>query len=307
MKRVFLLLLLSIFMGAAEVNPVHAGFVADKKAQIQQNKLENNYKKQITNLFAKQDEYAKKYDIEAIKSLYSDDFVDNDGYNKDVYFSLVQETWDTYPDITYATQIKNITLNGEYAVVETVETSVATADDLDRALLGELHSKSNCRYHLQRFSNKWEITGEEVLDEFSTLKYGDARYVDMHIESPKVVGAGKQYTSKLKVDLPSDYVLMGSLTQEKIVNPAVKPEEVFKRLSSDQSLARVFVANEDNVNEYTVASVAIASTQAAGKDRVKVYMNGLAFVMSRVNIVPKNNFARVDSKPKTKEPQKGKI
>ena len=301
MKRVIFLLIFSLILGTAVFEPAHAGFISNKKAQIQQNKLENSYKKEIQNLFDKQNEYAKKYDINKVKSLYSPNFIDNDGYTKDVYFSLVEDTWETYPDITYTTKIKSINLNGSLATVETEETSVATADDLDRKLLGELYSESKCRYFLQRFSNKWEITALEVYDEFSVLKYGDARYVKMHLETPKVIGAGQDYTSTLKVELPSDYVVVASINQEKIVNPATKPQETFKKLNDEQSLSRVFTANTDNVNEYTVATVGITGAQLVGKDKVKVYVNGLAFVMSRINVIPKNNFARVDRKTQNKD------
>ena len=298
MKRVIFLLIFSLILGTTAIQPAQAGFIADKKAQIQQNKKENNFKKEIRELFEKQDKYAQKHDIKGVQSFYSSNFVDNDGYTKDVYFSLVEETWETYPDITYTTKINNIDINGALATVETFETSVATADDLDKKLLGELFSESRCRYHLQRFSNKWEITGLEVFDEFSALKYGDARYVKMHLETPKVIGAGQEYTSTLKVDLPSDYVVIASLNQEKIVNPATKPQETFKKLSDEQVLARVFTANTDNVNEYTVASIGITGAEMAGKDKIRVYVNGLAFVMSRINVIPKNNFARVDRQEK---------
>ena len=88
--------------------PAQAGFIADKKAQAEQTRIEKNYKKEILALFDKQDTYAKKYDLKALKTLYSQNFVDNDGYNKEVYFSLIEDTWDTYPDITYETKIKNI-------------------------------------------------------------------------------------------------------------------------------------------------------------------------------------------------------
>ena len=94
---------------------------------------------------------------------------------------------------------------------------------------------------------------------------------------------------------------IASLNQEKIVNPATKPQETFKRLNEEQTVARVFTANTDNVNEYTVASVGITGTGLSGDDKIRVYVNGLAFVMSRVNVIPKNNFAKVDRKAKTEE------
>ncbi len=296
MKRV-IFIVLSIALALSAVTPANAGYIADKKAAMQQAKYEKNCKKDIIAVFDKVDKYAKKYDINGLKSLYSKSFMDNDGYNKDVYFSLVEETWQTYPDITYTTKIKDIKLNGDYATVETEETAVATSDDLDKKIVGELNSKSSCIYQLQRFANNWEITGENVLEEVSTLKYGDARYVNMVLETPKSIGAGQDYTATLKVDLPSNYVVVSSINQEKIINPAKKPEDNFMKMKEDQTLARIFTANTDNVNEYNVASVGITAIENAPNGKVRVYMNGLAFVMSRVNVIPKNNFAKVDKKP----------
>ena len=294
MKRVLTTTILGIALILSSNIPAQAGFIADKKAAIQQARIEKSVYKDIENLFEKQDEYAARYDLEGLKTLYGDKFINCDGYNKEVYFSLVKETWETYPDITYSTEIKNIKLNGDYATVETHETAVATTqDDMDIVeSIGELNSTSNCIYHLERGSNnKWVISGEQVLDEVSTLKYGDARFVKMSLESPTMIGAGQEYNANLKVDLPSDVIVIASINQEKIVNPAAKPEEKFRKLSEEQTLSRIFKANTENLNEYNVASVGITRAEAVSETKFRVYMNGLAFIMTRINVVPKNNFA----------------
>ena len=295
MKRsLFILFILGLLVAGNMSLPADAGFIAKHKAAAEQAKYEKDCKKEIRELFAKQDDYAKKYDLKALKTLYSNSFVDNDGYNKDVYFSLVKDTWNTYKDITYTTEITNIQLNGDYATVETTETAMATSDDINKAIFGELNSTSKCIYHLQRFSNKWEIIGETVLEEVSELKYGDARYAKISLEAPRMVGSGQEYTATLKVDLPTNNIIVASINQEKIVNPAKKPQEVYRKVNESGTLARVFNANTDNVNEYTVASVGITTVDAPFGGPARVHMSGLAFVMTRVNVVPKNNFARVD-------------
>lgn len=300
MKRVLLLIALGVSVALTQSLSAEAGFLAERRAVKEQIQYEKDCKKDIQALFANQDKYSKTYNMEKLKSLYDANFVDNDGYNKDVYFSLVKDTWSTYPDITYNTKIKKITLNGDYATVETEESANATSDDLDRHIIGELNSKSNCIYHLQKFANKWAIIGEQVTDEVSTLKYGDARYVKMDLESPKMIGAGQSYTATLKVEIPDGIVVVGSINQEKIVNPAVKPEEHFMKVKEDGTLSRMFTSNTDNINEYNVASVGFTRSEPDINGRVKVYMNGLAFVMARVNVVPINNFARVDDKTEDK-------
>jgi hypothetical protein len=301
MKRVILLAILGLAFALNFGVPANAGFFSDKKALKEQAQYEKNCKKDILEVFAKQGEYVKKYDIEGLKSLYAPDFVDNDGYNKDVYFSLVGDTWETYPDITYTTKIKNIKLNGDYATVETEESAVATSDELDKHIIGELNSYSNCIYHLQKLGGQWEIIGENVTDEFSTLKYGDARYLKMTLETPRMIGANKNYAATLKVEAPENSIVVASLNQEKIVNPATKPEEHFMKLREDNTLARIFTSNTDNINEYIVASIGVTGLNTTADGNIKVLMNGLAFVMSRVNVVPTNNFARVDDKKDKKD------
>jgi len=297
MKRV-ILLLLSIVVVASFADKANAGFVADRKAKIQQAKIEKNYYKDIENVIKHQDNLVEKYNVEALKELYADNFINNDGFNKEVYFSLVKDTWETYPDITYKTQIRDIKVKGNYATVETFETAVATLEGDPELInaVGELNAASVCRYHLENLSDKWVITGEDVLEEYSTLKFGDARFVKMEFSAPSLVSAGKPYTATLKIDLPSDKIVIASINNEKIINPPKKPEEKYRKLPEEQILERMFVANTDNLNEYSVASVGIAGTKSGANNKVRVYMNGLAFIMTRVNVVPKNNFVKVGDK-----------
>ena len=293
MKRVLLLLLSLTVIGCGNFN-TQVCAKSTTKAPVQYAKIEKISYKEIEDLFATQDKYVQKYDVESLKKLYRENFTNNDGYPKDVYFSLVKETWETYPDITYKTKIKSIKVNGNYAVVETQETAVATTKEEDLIpAMGELNSLSNCRYHLEKLSDHWVITGEDVLDEYSTLKYGDARFVKMNLSAPEMIKAGTPYTAKLSVDLPAEQVVIASINREKIVNPAPKPDEKFRKLSEEQVLERMFTSNTENLNEYNVAAIGITKAVPVSEDNVRVFMNGLAFIMTRVNVVPKNNFAKI--------------
>lgn len=294
MKRVLLLIVLSLAVNFSINNTAEAGFLADKKAAIQQAKIDKTYHKEIQTLMDKQAQYAANYNLEGLKSLYSDKFIDNDGYNKEVYFKLVKDTWETYPDITYNVKIKQIELNGDYATVLTEETSFGSTNDSELInISGELYSKGKCRYHLERHNNKWVITAEEVQEEVTTLKYGEARYINMNLSSPRIVGAGQLYTSTLSVDLPAEEIVIASINKEKIITPSEKPEDKYRRLPDEQILSRMFTSNTDNVNEYNIAVVGITKSERVDKEKVKVYMDGLAIIMTRVNVVPKNNFANI--------------
>ena len=61
-------------------------------------------------------------------------------------------------------------------------------------------------------------------------------------------------------------------------------------------LERYIKANTDNINEYAVASLAISKSTSDSINGTKIYVAGIACVMKRVNVVPKNNFATIEDK-----------
>lgn len=292
MKKILLSLILCAAFCTCYAEPSYAGSVKNFKLRIEADRTEKQMVKEIKDLFDMQQKVTNKFDLDKLSTLYTDNYIDNDGYTKDVYFKLIKDTWETYPDVTYKTEIKNIKINGDYAVVETAETAYAT-DDEDSEMIsahGELYSTATCVYYLKRVNENWLISAEHVVEEKSTLKYGDARFVKMELNAPSLIGAGEEYTAELKLDLPADQIVIASINKERIVQPVKKDPEVFKRLPEEQVLERVFRANTDNINEYAVASVGITKTEKIDGELVKVYMNGLAFIITRVNVVPINNF-----------------
>ena len=308
MKRfLFVLTLLSVLSISVSLE-ARAGFIADYKARISENRQLENTEKEIREVFNTQDEFTNSYNFEGLYKLYSDDFMNSDGYNKEVYFKLIKETWETYPEITYQTKILNINVTSNYATVETKETAFAVTEENSEYIsaVGELRSEAHCIYHLKRDKGKWLIAAEDILDERSALKYGDARFIKMELNAPTLIGAGENYSAELKVDMPADQIVIASIASEKIVQPVEPAPERYRKLPSDQILERLFVANTDNVNEYSIASVGVTKTEPVDEENVKVYMNGLAFLMTRVNVVPKNNFINMDDKPAVKDVEGGK-
>ena len=305
MKRLFFtILMLACFMNSS--NTSFAGVFSPKKTEIKQVKVEKNVYKEIERVLEAQGYYAEHFDIDGLKSLYTKDFVNSDGFSWDVYFSLIEETWKTYPDITYKYKIEGVTVDGNYATVRTSEESVATTSEEFPVgkVFGELNSSSECIYYLKKIGDTWLISGEQILREKSALKFGTARFVKMTFDTPQIVGAGEVYTSSLKVHVPADTLLIGAMSQSKIVNPIEEPDKKFRAFADDKTITRMFTANEDNVNEYNAVAVAITEAAPVASGDVKVYMSGLAFVMTRINVVPKNNFAKVDVKVEAENEQK---
>ena len=297
MKKLLTIIAIGTIALAGIQEPANAqNFFAQKRAEIQRMKEYNSTVKDIKSVITRQEKYSNKFQLEELSSLYSGDFVNADGFNKEVYFKLIKDTWKTYPDISYTTKIKNIEFSGNYATVEVDETAVATSKDEvgDLVAIGELYSTADSIYYLEKIGSKWLISSEQVLKETSSLKYGDARYTNIELSSPTQIKSGQSYTATLKVDAPSDSVVVASINQEEITYPQKTRDEVFRKMPEDNILERVFVANKNNINEYTVASVGITKSEIYDSTKVRVYMGGLAFIMTRVNVVPENNFIKLE-------------
>lgn len=299
MKKISVLIFSALLL--TSICPVQAGIVATQKAKIEQNRVYKINYNDIKAVINQQTVYTNKYDLDGLSSLYAKDFTNSDGFNKEVYFKLIKETWETYPDIIYKTHINNIEFSDNYATVVVDETAIATSKETvgELSVIGELYSTSKCVYFLEKQGTKWVISSEKILDETSTLKYGNARYSKIELSAPKQIGANQDYTATLKVTAPKDSAVIASISKENIVYPQTKAEDAFRRLTGDNILERVFHSNSENVNEYTVASVGITRAEPTyTPDEVRVYMGGLAFIMTRVNVVPKNKFVKIEDESK---------
>lgn len=295
MKKLSVLIILTLLL--ANICPAEAGIISLHKSRAEQNRLYKSAYNDVKQVVDQQTVYTNKYDLDGLSSLYAKEFVNSDGFNKEVYFKLIKETWETYPDISYKTQINKIEVGENYATVYVDEVAVATSKETveDLTVIGELYSTSKCVYYLEKQGSKWLISSEKVLDETSTLKYGDARYADIDLNVPKQIGAGKEYTASLNVVTPANSVIIASISKENIVYPQTKSEDAFRKLTDNSVLERVFTANKNNVNEYAVASVGITLAESVSDTQARIYMGGLAFIMTRINVIPENKFIQTES------------
>ncbi len=286
MKKIFSVLIIGLFIFTNVFVPAQAGFFSDKKAEIIQNYQDRTAQKAIRKILEKQTKLATKHDYTGLFNLYDNDFINTDGFTKNIYFKLIKDTWTTYPDISYTTEIKEIKVDGDTASGEVYETSLATSTEIAEGVkfFGELHSYSNGVYYFKKVKGKWLISGEKVYDEKSFLKYGDTRFIEMDLVSPKSVTPGEYYTASLKVDLPQNAVAVASIGRDEITYPQEQAEEKFRKLPDDNILERMFYANKNGKNEYNVASVGVSKSQAISADKIRIYLAGLAFIVTRVNM-----------------------
>jgi hypothetical protein len=246
--------------------------------------------------------YANNYTIDGLKSLYSDKYINADGLDKNIYFSLIKKTWDSYPDIKYKIDIKSIEINGNIAVADVDEEAVATTNTKSGLIKerGLLESFSDSVYYFENVDGQWLITSDHINFEKTFLRYGSAKNINVDLIAPCQILANKSYTASLKLITPKDSLAIASIGQEQITYPQQTAEEIFRKLPDDDILERVFTSNNKNINEYAVASFGITKADLEHGKELKVYVTGLGFVMSRINVIPENKFIKADENEKTK-------
>lgn len=293
MKKIILIMILSIVCSNkvfAEVNSIE---VQEKLATIGFGKLfAVEPKEQIAKVLKNFEKYSNKHNIKKIKTFYDDKYVNADGFDYKTYFKLVESAWESYPDIEYENEIKNIVLNGDFAIVQVSEKVKGNAKDESEYLgdKGLLESTAEVLYYMKKSGNTWVITSDESIVEKTFLRYGEAKNVSFDIIAPSTVVAGEEYPILFATDLSKSNIVLGSITNEKITFPAERQKEVFRKLKDDGVLERFVRANKDGYNEQAVVSVGITKAEISDTMDMKLSVSGVAFLMSRVNVVTPKKF-----------------
>lgn len=238
--------------------------------------------------------YANSKNVEGLKSLYAEQYTNADGLDKEVFFDLIKKTWASYPDIKYKMFIKTIDVESNKAVAEVCEFALATTNSQSGIIAekGTLESNSSSVYYLEKINSEWVITSDHITAEKTFLKYGSAKDIDVELTAPSQIAANGEYTSSLKIVPPKDSLVIASIGREQITYPQNVAEEVFRKLPDDGVLERVFKANNKNINEYAVASFGITKAELNKGTEIKIYVTGLGFGMTRVNVIPKNEYIK---------------
>ena len=296
MRKVFLFFILILATVIAFDSSAQASLISSSAYRKEQNKINKIEEKQIRQLFKLHTEYANKHDFVKLKSLYADNYVNSDGFNKEAYFKSIDDTWEECKDLTYNVKILSIDINANNASVSVEERALGTIyDKLDTlSVTGEIHAKSTSIYHLVKLNGNWFICGESMLTDESSLLYGDARFMNIELIAPNQVGAGDTYTTTVKTDADESMVVVGSLEHDLVIYPSKAPSGPLRTMPKTNILERFIKANTDNINEYAVASLAISKAVSDKISGTKIYMAGVACLMKRVNVIPKNNFVNIE-------------
>lgn len=296
MKKIVYLLIISALIMPLTTLYTEASLISDRRYRLEQRREQRQDVKQIKKLLEIHNNFANQHDLKNLSTLYADTYVNNDGFNKKVYFKSIEATWQACKDLTYTTDIIDIEITGDYANVNVIETAIGTVTDTIESMpvTGEIHSISTGIYHLVKINDNWFISGETALSDESSLLYGDARFMNIEILAPAQVSSGETYTSTVKVDTDENTFIMGSIDHDPITYPAGSPKNELRAMPQSQILERVLKANTNNLNEYTIASLAISKAKQTNEKNFQIYVAGLACVMRRVNVISKNNFIKLE-------------
>ena len=262
-------------------------------------RITNNEAKEVKKVLESQVKYANKTDFDKFISTYDSKYINADGFNLETYSNLVKDTWKTYDKIEYGIEIKNIAVCDDKAIAELTETSYAEIP-VNETLTGELKSNANSVYYLQKTEDGWKVVSDSILDETTTMLYGEAKNLDIKLTVPKQILADTEYTASLEFIPPAETIAIASITSEKVEYPQKQMQEVFRKMPEDNILERIFRSNTDNVNEYIVASIGLTRADVTDLS-IKLSLTGFGYTIKRVNVIPQNKYITLKEEPENAE------
>lgn len=237
----------------------------------------------VKKLLKAQVKYANRTDFNRFIKTYDSSYLNADGFDIDEYSALIKDIWNAFGNIKYAIDIKNVVIKDDSAIVELTETSFAEIE-MSKAYQGELKSKSNTVYYLKKFNGNWKVVADKVLDETTSILYGQAKDLDIKLSAPNNIEPNKEYTATLEFVPPESTIAIASIASDIVEYPQKPTEEVFRPLPEDNVLERLFTSNNKNANEYVIASIGLTKTSVCDLS-IKLNLTGFGYAIKRVNVV----------------------
>ncbi len=243
----------------------------------------NNDIRGVKSVLNAQVRYANKTDFDKFISTYDKDYLNDDGFNIQNYSNLVKELWNTYGNIKYGIKIHDIKIDAKNKAMVSLTESSSAYIPLTKSMGGVLKSEANSVYYLKKTDGKWRVISDKVIDESTSMMYGDAMNLDVKLTAPKTVSPKEEYTASLEFEPPKDTFVIASIAKDVVTYPQVEAKEVFRRLPEDNILERLFIANSENKNEYVMASIGITKANICDMN-LKLSLTGFGYQIIRVNV-----------------------
>ncbi len=221
------------------------------------------------------------HNLDAVMNFYHDDYINNDGLDKNAVKELTKDFWKTYPDAKSSSKTKQIRVEGKFSTVESRDRAVgSTAREMPGiGTKGMLSSISESQLYLRKFGKDWKIVGDRIDYEKVRVAFGTATDVTTSFIAPEQVKSGQEYSARLRVELPRDLIAVGSITSEPLKYPQPPHQDQWRPIEN-QVLERIIHANTSNHNELLMATIGIT-------DRTRSNLKGLTYLTRRLNVVPK--------------------
>ena len=236
----------------------------------------------VKKLLNSQVKYANKANVEKFISTYDKNYKNGDGFDLTTYEELCKDLWKSYTKLRYSIDVKNIEYKNDKAIVDVTETCNGEIDKHSQ-MPGELKSVSQSKYYLQKVNGKWKVYSDEVLEETTSMLYGEGKKLDIKLTAPQKIAPNTEYSAKVEFVPPKDTLAVVSINADKVVYPQEKTKEVYRAFPEDNELDRLFISNNENFNEYVIASIGLTKTTVCDLN-IKFSIVGMAFAIKRVNV-----------------------
>ncbi len=257
---------------------------SDTKSELEPDK--DKYKaeqQEIESLLGDIETQWNAHNLDAVMNFYHDDYVNNDGLDKNAVRELTKDFWKTYPDAKSSSKTKQVRVEGKFSTVESRDKAVgSTAREMPGiGTKGVLSSISEGQLYLRKFGKDWKIVGDRIDYEKVRVAFGSATDLATSFIAPEQVKSGQEYSARLKVELPKDLVAVGSITSEPLKYPQPPHQDQWRPIEN-QILERIIHANTSNHNELLMATIGIT-------DKFRSNLKGLTYLTRRLNVVPESS------------------
>jgi len=245
---------------------------------------------QIRKFFEAQEKALSLGKIDDLKTFYAENYQSNDGFDKKSLFELYGNTVKNHPDIKYKIKIKSLSVQGDYATVQTLSTARATTIEKSPVTgdNADLYISACTIFYLKKNGKNWQIVNEKTLFEKTCLLYGSCKKIGIRLIAPSLVKAGEEYSVTFQIPPKYAKIAMASIKKDVIVYPAQDSKDIYKLLDQEGSLERVFRSNISGKNESVCASLAVAGGVPDFNNLQDLKIEGLGIYLQRVNIMPKS-------------------
>ena len=242
----------------------------------------------IKRVLNSQVKYANRNNLEKFINTYDKKYISADGFNLDTFSSVIEDIWNTYDNLKYKIEIDDITIKNDTATAKLIEKTAAKVE-LSKTYKGDLNSTANTIYHLKKNkAGKWKVISDEILDETTTIFYGNAQDLDVKLTGPDCIPANTDYTAMLEFEPPRGVLAIASIAVDLAEYPQKPTKEVFRTLPDDNILERIFTSNDKNLNEFIVASIGLTQSQIT-ESSVNLSLVGFGYVIKRVNVIKESS------------------